>query len=52
MLTTFRGSLIDDNIDNFRGNQYPCRDKDYLNQQHQQHYFQQHSAGEQLTPAA
>ena len=41
-----------DNTDNLRGNQYLCRDEDNLNQQHQQLYFQQHSAGEQLTPAA
>jgi|GEM_PF-3853825 len=33
----------------FRGNQYPCRDKGYLNQQLKQHYLttlrsQQHSS--------
>jgi hypothetical protein len=40
----------------FRGNQYPCRDKGYLNQQHKQLYLttlrsQQHSSrsGRQYT---
>ena len=44
------GDNKNDNTDNFRGNQYLCRDEDNLNQQHQQLYFQQHSAGEQHIP--
>jgi hypothetical protein len=28
---------LNDNIDNFRGNQYSCRDEDKLNQQLKQH---------------
>ena len=46
------GDNKNDNTDNLRGNQYLCRDEDNLNQQHQQLYFQQHSAGEQHIPAA
>ena len=42
------GDNKNDNTDNFRGNQYLCRDEDNLNQQHQQLYFQQHSARNQL----
>jgi hypothetical protein len=42
------GEGKNDNIDNFRGNQYSCRDKDNLNQQLKQLYLttfrsQQHS---------
>ena len=30
MLTTLRGSLIDDNVDNFRANQLPGATKDII----------------------
>jgi hypothetical protein len=46
---TARGERSNDNRDNFRGNQYPCRDEDKLNQQLKQLYLttlrsQQHSS--------
>ena len=31
--------LLTTRVTMFRGNQYPCRDKGYLNQQLKQHYF-------------